>query len=119
MAAEASADEDDDAARWRDALAWRAREAEDAAFEPVRAALRDQAAAVFDTHALREIDRGGELSDAQLAWLWEQVGSVGRAGTSRHRDVLLEELAAVDPSFSYLVGSHLLAADLLAAAAFV
>ena len=106
---------DDDAARWRDALAWRGREAEDAAFASVRVELRDQAAALFDTHALREIDRGGALTDAQLAWLWEQAGSVG-AGASRHRDVLLEELAAVDPSFAYLVGSHLLAADLLLAA---
>ncbi len=107
---------DADMARWRDALAWRGLEAEGAAFDAARTALRDGAARVFDTHALRDIDRGAELSEEQLAWLWEQAGSVGATGASRRREILLEELAAVDPSLSYLVGSHLLAADLLIAA---
>ena len=112
--ADAEGPEDSDGARWQDALAWRGREAEGASFDSVRTVLREQAKALFDTHALREIDRGGELNEAQLAWLWEQAGSAASAGP--RREVLLEELAAVDPSFSYLVGSHLLAADLLVAA---
>jgi len=114
--AAAKASVDDDMARWHDALEWRALEAEGDAFDAVRTAIRDQAAAVFDTHALRDIDRGGDLSDVQLAWLWEQAGGEDATGGSRSREVLLEELAAVDPSFAYLVGSHLLAADLLIAA---
>jgi electron transfer flavoprotein-quinone oxidoreductase len=104
-------------ARWADALAWRGREAEGATFDDFREHVRAGAANVLDTHKLRALDRGAALDDAQREWLWQLTAAVATpAADYSRRDVLLEELAAIDPAFAYLVGAHLLAADLLTAA---
>ncbi len=97
---------------WSDALAWRAQEAGFEGEAETRLAIQESATGVFDTHGLRAIDRGAELEPEQKAWLWHQVQSVAGADR-RRREILVEELAGIDPALAYVAGSHLLALDVL------
>lgn len=103
---------------WQRRLAWRAIEAQPALFQEDRERLRAQARALFDGPSLRALDRGTELSAQQIEWLRARVASVAEPrahGRYCSRDLLIEELAALDPALAYLIASHLLVNDLLSA----
>lgn len=108
---------DEAAADWSRAVAWRAREGRPGLYDGVRQEIRDRAEHLFGLQEVRELEHGGDLSEAQVEWLRSQTAAAlsdpREAGFGR-RDVLLEELAALDPALAWSVSSHLLAADLLA-----
>jgi len=113
--------------------AWLRVESRPSAFDAVRTAIRESCEERVDGGVQRALESGDAPSPALRSWLAQQLAAAvaeGRAGDgagvgsddpirggSRYgrRDVLLEELAAVDPSLAALAAQHLLACDLLAA----
>lgn len=120
--AEVSSELADDKAvvSWNRSLAWRAIEARPALFASEREQVHQQAREMFDGPALRRLEGGSPLASPQREWLRTQVATVAAPrgdGNFCRRDLLIEELAALDPALAYLVVSHLLVGDLLSATA--
>jgi len=118
---------------WAWANAWRLAEQRPADLEAVRREIGDWCEQNLDSVALRSLEEQDPPSAALREWMAAQLAAAVEAGrqdlsagegdaglataTYGRRDVLLEELAAVDPSLSVLAAQHLLACDLLAGAA--
>ncbi len=96
------------------ATEWRQLEAQPCVFESWREIVRDGCARLFDSHAVRALEKAEPLSAPQSDWLRTQLAAARpyAAGYGRS-DVLLEELAATDPAMATVAASHLLAIDLL------
>ena len=128
-----------DAQAW--GVAWTRAEGFPARYDAVRAGIRGWCEEHLDSAVLRSLEEAHPLSAELRGWLaaqlaaavrdgrHENVGLIGSSAHGRHesggltgnggygrRDVLLEELAAVDPSLAAIAAQHLLAADLLAGA---
>ena len=107
-----------------------------ARFDAVRSGIREWCDEHIDSSVLRALEEHEPLSAELKEWLANQLGAATEDGRRRatssgaaksgaasaaaeygRRDVLLEELAAVDPSLAALAAAHLLAADLLQGAA--
>ena len=95
-----------------------------AQFDAVRTGIREWCDAHIDSAVLRSLEQQEPLSVELKAWLANQLAAAAEDGRRRatasgptaeygRRDVLLEELAAVDPSLAALAAQHLLAVDLL------
>ncbi|MFQ5744417.1 MAG: acyl-CoA dehydrogenase family protein, partial [Acidobacteriota bacterium] len=124
------------------AVGWRAVEGHRQAIGSARERIRGWCEEHLHSRAVRSLEEGEPLTDAQRQWLrCELATSVaaadgGRAGSELEgggrqrwrspdqattptlplygvRDALLEELAAHDPSIAYLASQHLLACDLV------
>jgi len=92
-------------------------------FQAVRGAIREWCDENIDSAVLRGLEEAQPLSAELRNWLGRQLtaavedgrhNSGAAGGAYGRRDVLLEELAAVDPSLAALAAQHLLACDLLA-----
>ncbi|HEX9700679.1 MAG TPA: acyl-CoA dehydrogenase family protein, partial [Acidobacteriota bacterium] len=114
------------------AAEWRRIEGRPAELDGVRRGIREWRDEHLDGAALRALEEQEPPGPELRGWLAGQLQAAvatgrppaGERGRDRasgsaygRRDVLLEELAAVDPSLAVLAGQHLLACDLLAGAA--
>ena len=106
------------------AAGWTRAESLPARFDAARAAIREWCNAHLDGGVLRSLEEQEPLSSELRGWLANQLADAaeggrrgaqasGTATTYGRRDVLLEELAGVDPSLAALAAQHLLATDLL------
>ncbi len=102
--------------------AWLITEDRPRQYQGVRSAIREWCAQHVDSAVRRSLEEAQPLSTELRGWLAHQLaaaaqagrhGNVAGGGAYGRRDVLLEELAAVDPSLAALAAQHLLACDLL------